>query len=399
MTQVCLSCGADNRDTAKFCKACGTALLPQAEARPFESSAWPDLGVVAAVPARLPFEAAPGDEFAATQFHAHRWGGDPAPAQSFAPATEPTTTPPPAAAFHAPAAPEPEPWFLPGDAGAGAAPLAAGVPLPRPFGLPGSSSATPASTSLLGGSRAPAAATDAPGAGGVAAAAATATNWPAVAAAAAVALVVVSVAAWVAWGWGGFGDKAEPRPIATAVKKKTAPPVAAEVTPGALTAAAPTAAGPLSSPQPPPSSLTPSNTIDVSAPPALAPTAPAPPTAAPAPTTSSALSRPSDARLAAAKPAAKISLGGSASSSPLTPTHAGEPVGMASPSPAPVTPVMVLPSGPASPQEACSAAGMFGRSACLHEQCAKPAFATHAQCRRWRLERQQEEQQRLYGGS
>lgn len=390
MTQVCLSCGADNRDTAKFCKACGTALLPPAEARPFESSAWPAPDVVAAAPTPAPLEAAPDDPFAATQFHARRWAGDPAPVPSFAPAVEPTTTPPEAAALYASV--EPEPWFLPGKAGAPASPLAAGVPLPRPFGLPasvgnkGGAGAAPASM------KAPAAAMNASDAGGVAAAT-TGANWPGVAAAAAVALMVVALAAWVAWGWGGFGDKAEPRLAATAVKK-TAPPVA-EVTPGALVAAAPTAAGAL----PPP--LAPSNAVDVSAPPALASTAPVPgggalvavpPTAVPAPSRP-----PSDARLAAVRPAARISLGGSVS--PALPTHANEPGATAAPSPAPVTPVMVLPSGPASPQEACSAAGVFGRSACLHEQCAKPAFATHAQCRRWRLERQQEDLQRLYGGS
>lgn len=408
MTQVCLSCGADNRDTAKFCKACGTALLPPAEVRPFESSAWPAPDVVAAAAPTTPLsDAAPGDPFTATQFHAHRWAGDPPSAPSVELMAEPATTPPSATAFYAPAEPEPEPWFLPGGTGALAAPLAAGVPLPRPFGLPasvGKGGAAPVSTPLLGGLKAPAAAMDASGVGGGGVAAATtAAHWPGVAAAAAVALVVVALVAWVVWGWGAFGDKAEPRPAATVVKKSV-PPVA-EVAPGALVAAAPTAAGALS---PPPSPAS-SKVDDVSAPPALPPTAPAPaggarvvaPTAVPEPTTPPALPRPSsDARLAAAKPAARINLGGSASPAAQTATRAAEPAAAAPPSPTPVMPVVVLPSGPASPQEACTAAGMFRRSTCLNEQCAKPVFATHSQCRRWRLERQQEEeQQRLYGGS
>jgi zinc-ribbon domain len=77
------------------------------------------------------------------------------------------------------------------------------------------------------------------------------------------------------------------------------------------------------------------------------------------------------------------------------------------PPPAPVAsavapPIAVAPptpAGPASPQEACPNQGFFARNSCMSQQCAKPAFAPHPQCQRWRAQQQEQEQQRLYGGS
>jgi hypothetical protein len=60
---------------------------------------------------------------------------------------------------------------------------------------------------------------------------------------------------------------------------------------------------------------------------------------------------------------------------------------------------VATPNTVASPQDACSNLGVFSRNSCLAQQCANAAYIQHAHCQRWRAQQQEQEQQRLYGGS
>ncbi|MFM2447932.1 MAG: hypothetical protein RIS44_382 [Pseudomonadota bacterium] len=94
------------------------------------------------------------------------------------------------------------------------------------------------------------------------------------------------------------------------------------------------------------------------------------------------------------KPAASVSPAPVETAAPAAPPAS---VTIAQPPPAAVE--VAQPKGPSSPNEACSNLGLFARQACIAQQCEKAAFAQHAQCQRLRTRQQDQEQQRLYGGS
>lgn len=441
MTQVCLSCGADdNRDTAKFCKACGKPLLrapQQASPQPlFASSAWPDVDIVAAA-----VPAAPGDPFAAPPVPARGddWlnaiGSDARPAAApavlstqaaalpsvapaspagavFPPSGRSAPVAPPVAAqpfaaptrpgavdvaFPSPSASLGTPWSPPSrgeatespDKGHTAAALSSllsgedAMPLqrPRPFGMPPSADKPAASQAVPSPARAgmpgPPSSDDA----------GTGRRSRAIGI---VAIAVIVLAGWGVWQW------------ATSKTEQPDERYSVPVLPPPTAAQPPAMPGTDAAPPPTPAAAT--VNADPSAAAMPAPPAPGPATAAaqqPSPAHAPGGAQPSRqaeaGKTAAAttgnKAVAKPTFGTASAAAPAAPVPA-EPA--APPAQAAVT---VLPSGPASPQEVCKAAGMFGRSSCLSEQCAKPAFTGHAQCRRWRLERQQEDQQRMYGGS
>ncbi len=62
---------------------------------------------------------------------------------------------------------------------------------------------------------------------------------------------------------------------------------------------------------------------------------------------------------------------------------------------APVAATQTVPS----PHDVCSNLGVFARNSCLAKQCEKSVHTQHAQCQRWRTQQQEHEHQRLYGGS
>ncbi len=351
MTRECFSCGAGNRDTAKYCKACGQALLPaQASVSALASNRSP-LAEMAGADPEVEEAATSHNVFLPTQFQ----DGDlPRPqntllaAVSAPQATKPTPVVPPAATAAS------RPWSLPE-----VIPSSESLPevpaLPPPFGLPPNKSPLPNLAGAAEGVLAPYRVSPA-------------AWWLG---AAAVALTLAALWAWVGSGGPSKTDQL-PTQAARPAQQKVSTAVVPEVPVVSVTAVpALDVVPPVRMPE-----VRDSSAVTVMTPPS--PGAPKLPTK---PNTKT----PAKPGLAAAPEPV---------TAPEVATSAAPPLVTA-----PVLTVQSAPTGPTSPQDACAARGALGRPTCLAEQCAKPAFAQHAQCQRMRKEREQDELQQLYGGS
>jgi hypothetical protein len=90
----------------------------------------------------------------------------------------------------------------------------------------------------------------------------------------------------------------------------------------------------------------------------------------------------------------------SASASVASPPKAHELAHVPAATPTARQPDETSPTAPLKgPHESCASKGLLARATCVSDLCAKPAFAPHVDCKRLQMRREQEEQQRLSGGS